>query len=111
MYDQNTIYLIGTSKLTKSDPITSAFEIFFIGLIIDRKSHKIVDSTCNVVKEKTEAFINDLLIGFDLLNDLDKIETQIFERYHGIAQKALAAAIKDAANKYKMIVGQSLDKT
>lgn len=103
MYSKETIYVIGTSKLSKSDPITSSYDMFFISLMIDTKTDCIVDSTCNMVKTKTEAFINDVIVGYNILTQVEDLEGEIFKRYHGIAQKALAAAIKDAANKYKVI--------
>lgn len=103
MYAKSTLYVVGTAKLNKSDPILSAHDIFFVGLIIDTQDNKIVDTTCNMVKDKTEQFIDDMLRGYNIVTEMDTIQDTVFQRYHGIAQKALAAAIKDAANKYQMI--------
>lgn len=100
IYGKNTVYVTGISRLSKSDPIFSNYEVFFIGIVIDKDTDIIVDSTCNMVKEKTETFINSILEGYNLKNEINNIEKEINTRFHGIAQKAIIAAVKDARNKY-----------
>lgn len=103
-YNKNTIYVIGTARLGKSDPILSTHNIFFIGLIIDKSTNEIIDSTCNMVKEKTSEFITSIVVGYNITTEIDEIQLEIEERYHGMAQKAIIAAVKDARNKYMMII-------
>lgn len=103
VYEKNTLYIIGTSKISSSDPISALYDIFFVGIILDRNTGKIVDSTCNMVRDETNNFIKSILIGYDLLNDIEAIVDEIKERFHGMAQKAVIAAVKDARNKYMLI--------
>lgn len=104
IYDKNTIYILGTSKISKSDPISAIYDIFFIGIILDRNSGKIIDSTCNMVRDVTTDFIRSILIGHNLMEDMDKIIDEIKDRFYGMAQKAVIAAVKDARNKFAMII-------
>lgn len=103
-YSKNTVYILGTARLGKTDPILSTHEIFFIGLIIDKETGIIIDSTSNMVKEKTSEFINTIVVGYNIETEIEELELEIKERYHGMAQKAIIAAVKDARNKYMMII-------
>ena len=106
-YSKNTVFVLGTAKLSKTDPILSTHDIFFIGLIIDSKTNIIVDSTSNTVKEKTSEFINSIVAGYDIVENIEELELEVKERYHGMVQKAIIAAVKDARNKYLIIVNKN----
>jgi hypothetical protein len=103
LYEKNTIYILGTAKIGKNDPISAMYNIFFLGIIIERGSGKIVDSTCNMVRDVTTDFIRSILIGYNLVDDIEMIIDEIKDRFYGMAQKAVIASIKDARNKYMMI--------
>ena len=106
-YSKNTVFVLGTAKLSKTDPIFSTHDIFFIGLIIDKETNIIVDSTSNTVKEKTSEFINSIVTDYDIVKNIDELELEVKERYHGMVQKAVIAAVKDARNKYLMIIDKN----
>ncbi|MCT4595311.1 MAG: DUF3870 domain-containing protein [Anaeromicrobium sp.] len=103
IYDKNTIYILGTAKISKNDPISAMYEIFFTGIIVERDSGKIIDTTCNMVRDVTNDFIRSILINYNLVDDIDEIIQEIRERFYGMAQKAVIASVKDARNKYMMI--------
>ncbi|SHI83446.1 protein of unknown function [Geosporobacter subterraneus DSM 17957] len=103
IYAKNTIYVIGTAKISSNDPISAMFDMFFIGIILERENGKIVDLTCNMVRDVTADFIKSMLIDYNLIEDIDQIVEEIKDRFHGIAQKAVIAAVKDARNKYMML--------
>lgn len=104
IYDKSTLYILGTSKIGKTDPISELYDIFFIGIIIDRDTKRIADATCNMVRDMTTDFIRSILIGYNLIDDIDAIETEIKERFHGMAQKAVIASVKDARNKAVLLL-------
>ncbi|WP_243116688.1 DUF3870 domain-containing protein [Marinisporobacter balticus] len=108
MYEKNTIYILGTSKISKNDPIAALYDILFVGIILERESGKIMDLTCNMVRDVTSDFIKAILIGYHLIDDIDDIIGEIQDRFHGMAQKAVIAAVKDARNKYIMIQTNSV---
>lgn len=103
IYDKNTIYITGTAKISSNDPIADIFDTFFLGIIIDRKDGKIIDVTCNMVKDVTSDFIKSMMVGYSLSGEAELIIGEIRERFHGIAQKAVIAALKDARNRYIML--------
>ena len=104
IYEKNTIYITGTAKISNNDPISDIYETFFIGLILDRDSGTIIDVTCNMIRDVTSDFIRSLMLGYNLKNDEEAMITEIRDRFHGIAQKAVIAALKDARNRYMMLV-------
>ncbi len=105
-YSDQTVYVLGTARIGKNDPIADLYHTFFIGLIIDRESDEIVDLTSNMVQEMTTDFIRSVVVGFHLVEEIDKIIDSVNHRFFGLAQKAVIAAIKDARNKYMMVVEQ-----
>lgn len=105
-YSDQTVYVLGTARIGKNDPISDLYHTFFIGLIIDRDTDVIVDMTSNMIQEVTTDFIRSVIMGYRLIEEIDKITDSINNRFFGLAQKAVIAAIKDARNKYMMIVEQ-----
>ncbi|QZY54033.1 DUF3870 domain-containing protein [Crassaminicella profunda] len=105
-YEKNTVYILGTSKISKNDPIAALYDILFIGVILERDTGKIIDSTCNMVRDVTSDFIKSILVGYHLKDDIEEIVYEIQDRFYGMAQKAVIAAVKDARNKYMMIKEQ-----
>jgi len=103
IYEKNTIYITGTAKISSNDPISSVFDTFFVGIILDRNNGKIIDVTCNMVRDVTSDFVKSILIGHNLMKEADQIIDEIKDRFHGIAQKAVIAAFKDACNRYMML--------
>jgi hypothetical protein len=103
VYEKNTIYITGTAKISSNDPISDIFETFFIGIILDRDKGTIIDVTCNMVRDVTSDFIKSIMLGYNLKNDEEAIVEEIRDRFHGIAQKAVIAAFKDARNRYVML--------
>lgn len=105
-YADQTVYVLGTARIGKNDPIADLYHTFFIGLIVNRDNDEIVDMTSNMVQEVTTDFIRSVIVGFHLVEEIDAIVNHINRRFHGLAQKAVIAAIKDARNKYMMVVEQ-----
>jgi hypothetical protein len=105
-YSKETIYITGTAKIGTNDPIASRDDIFFIGLIIDRRTNKIVDATCNMVRDITNEFIKSIIVEYDIVDEIDSLIEEIKDRFHGMAQKSVCASIKDARNKYLILTNE-----
>ncbi|WJH33431.1 DUF3870 domain-containing protein [Paenibacillus aurantius] len=101
MYDKDTLYVIGDAQASVNNPITQQYSAFFIGLVVDTASHKIIDAGCSSTIPLTNEFVRSLFIGYRM-SDYDEVAQEIRMRYHGSSQKALIVAFKDAAKKYKL---------
>lgn len=102
IYCKDTVFVIGDAKSSQKNPITIRFNQFFIGLVIDRASGRIVDAECSATINLTARFVHSLLTG-RLIND-PTIVDEIRQRYFGSSQKALIVAFGDAVKKYNQIV-------
>lgn len=103
-FDKNTIYLVGDSRTSKNNPITTQFHSFFITLIINIEDGKIVDAGVSTMLEETRMFVKSIFIGHDMNANPQIVIDEINERYYGSSQKALIVAWKDAMKKYKLII-------
>lgn len=106
MYDKNTILVVGQAKPSREDAIYNLHGEFYISLVLDRETGKILDMDCNTILEVTKNFVATLLIGRSLRDDVQMLEKEIKERYFALTQKPLIACIKDAHNRYMMVTGQ-----
>ncbi|KAA0566570.1 DUF3870 domain-containing protein [Rossellomorea aquimaris] len=103
MYSKDTIYIIGDSKTTSNNPIMQQYNAFYIGLVIDRTTHLIVDTDCSSTLSLTSSFVKQLFFGQSMMN-MDRVIHEIETRYFGASQKALAVAFKNAHIKYMKII-------
>jgi hypothetical protein len=101
LYDKDTIYIIGDAQASVNNPITQQYSAFFIGLVVDTVSHKIIDAGCSSTIPLTSDFVRSIFIGYNMLLFEVMVE-EIRRRYHGSSQKALIVAYKDAQKKYKL---------
>ncbi len=106
MYEKNTILVVGQAKPSKEDAIYNLHGEFYISLVLDRESGKILDMDCNTILEVTKNFVASMLIGKSIRDDVKTMESEIKERYFALTQKPLIACIKDAHNRYMMVTGQ-----
>ncbi|WP_285765925.1 DUF3870 domain-containing protein [Peribacillus sp. SI8-4] len=102
MFHRNTIYLVGEAKAASNNPIMEKFSCFFIGFVIDRDSHEIVDVECSTVLSLTSRFIHSMLAGQSILS-IEELEEEIQRRYLGSSQKALIVALRNASMKYRQL--------
>jgi hypothetical protein len=103
LYDKDTVYIIGDAQASVNNPITQQYSAFFIGLVVDTASHKIIDAGCSSTIPLTSDFVRSIFIGHNMLH-FDAVADEIRRRYHGSSQKALIVAYKDAQKKYKLIL-------
>lgn len=102
-FDESTIFVTGEAKSPTNNPITSRWGLFFVGLVVDTDEHIIVRADCTAVLPVTIDFVRSLLEGQSILDE-DGLVGMITERYHGSSQRALAAAVRNAASKYREIL-------
>lgn len=105
MFQQTTVYIVGDSKTALNNPIMQRYNSFFIGLVIDRETDKIVDAECSSTIELTSQFVKSLFKGKSIL-EVDAVLAEIEQRYFGSSQKALMVAFKNANIKYVQIMNK-----
>ena len=106
MYGKDTILVIGQAKPSKDDAIYNLHGEFYISLVLDKENGKIIDMDCNTILEVTKNFVASMLIGKSLKDDVAIMEKEIKERYFALTQKPLIACLKDAHNRYMMVMAK-----
>jgi len=103
MYEASTVYIVGNSKTNNENAITTLYNSFYIGFVIEPGDGRIVDASCSATIRTTDEFVRGLLVGKSMGRDDAAIEDEVKRRYHGSSQKAIIVAYKDAAKKYAEI--------
>ena len=102
-YGKDTILVVGGAKPCRDDAIYNTHGEFYISLVLERDTGRIVDPGCNTIVGVTSQFVKDMLVGRILPTDLPEIETEIRSRYFALTQKPLIAALKDASNRFRTV--------
>ena len=106
MYEKNTILVVGQAKPSREDAIYNLHGEFYVSLVVERDSGKILDVECNTILAVTKNFVASMFIGKSIKTDTDILEKEIRERYFALTQKPLIACLKDAHNRYMMVTGR-----
>lgn len=106
MYEGNTILVVGQAKPSREDAIYNLHGEFYISLVLDKETGRILDMDCNTILDVTKNFVISMMIGKSIKTDVAVLEKEIRERYFALTQKPLIACIKDAHNRYMMVTGQ-----
>lgn len=106
MYEANTILVVGQAKPSREDAIYNLHGEFYISLVLEKDTGKILDVECNTILSVTKNFVASMFIGKSIRTDLDILEKEIKERYFALTQKPLIACMKDAHNRYMMVTGR-----
>lgn len=108
-YPKDAILVVGQAKPSRADAIYQTHGEFYISLVLERDTGRILDMTCNTILDVTAEFVRDMLVGKRLPDDLPALETEIRTRYFALTQKPLIACLKDAANRYRAALnGESI---
>lgn len=106
MYEASTVYIVGNSKTNNENAITTLYNSFYIGFVIEPGDGRIVDVSCSATIRTTDEFVRSLFIGKTMGSDDATLEDEVRRRYHGSSQKAIIVAYKDAARKYAEITAK-----
>ncbi len=102
-YGNSVIFLTGQAKPSREDAISAVYSVFSLCLFIDTKTDTILDLACTTAMDETEEFVRILLVGHDIVNDLDVMVEALRTRFFALVQKTLIVALKDAQNRYLML--------
>ena len=70
MENKNTILVVGQAKPSKEDAIYNLHGEFYISLIVERDTGKILELDCNTILEVTMQFVASMFVGKSLRTDV-----------------------------------------
>lgn len=100
----SSVFVTGEAKTAANNPITLQFGMFYIALVVETDTHRILDAECSATLALTNRFVRSLIVDACITEE-GVLAERITTRYHGSSQRALLAAVHNAANKYRAAVG------
>lgn len=92
--------LAGHAKLPQRMAAKSVYDSLTLTVEIDPKYGVILDASCTLATRHAQHFIGQVLKGYSLMDGIDSIAKEMEAFYHGKAQQALIAAIRDVYQQY-----------
>ena len=86
-YSPDTVFITGQARPAKEDAISLVHGVFYLGLIVDRKTGRIEDAQCNTILPMTDRFVHSLIVGKRLVEDMEELEKIIRSRYFALTQR------------------------
>jgi hypothetical protein len=103
---KDRIYVSSFAKLPAGIPSENVYKVLDIGLVINKQTGEVEDVSITLLTDVAIKFLREIIIGFNVLDqDLSVLLEEIKLRYHGSAQKAVIAALKNVFIKYQEIKG------
>lgn len=99
-YGKNTVYFISYAQLPENISAKKVVGTIGLGLVIDYITDEIVDTSCTLITEEARVFLNDIIVGHNLSQEIDVLLDEIKFRFNGQSQKAVCVILKDVYRKY-----------
>jgi hypothetical protein len=88
----------GYARLPAGIAAGELYRVVSLGVKVDAEG-RILAADCTLATQLSREFFAGLLVGNNLVTEMDKIVKLIEEHYHGDAQRALIAALRVAGEK------------
>ena len=98
-WPEDSVFVTGVGKVTRDDAINAMYGTLSLSMVIDIKSNRILSISANTVMKETNDFIASLLVGKNIVTDVDET---LRKRFLALSQKAVIVALRDAQNHYLM---------
>lgn len=100
MSQRRTMMIAGHANLPQGMAAKSLFGTLAVVVEVDRKYGVIVSATCTLATEQAQDYMAAILVGSSLNDGIETLIEEIKDDYHGAAQNALIAALKDVHRTY-----------
>lgn len=101
-YPEDSIFVTGVAKVSKDDAINALYGALSLSMVIDLHTNRIIDVNANVVMKETNQFLKAILVGKNIVTDVDAMCDTLRRRFLALSQKAVIVALRDAQNRYLM---------
>ena len=100
-FPARSLLVVGQARPAKEDAITLTHGEFYLALVLDGGTGRILDAECNTILGLPRVFVRQLLVGRTLPQDLPELEGEIRRRYFALTQRPLIACLRDASGRYE----------
>lgn len=85
------------------------YEHMAIVVELDERHGVILDAQCTLVTDLAKDFLKNILKGYSLNDDVDKMIADVKEVYHGAARNAIIASLKDLSRTYQKLLSEKVE--
>jgi hypothetical protein len=103
------VIVAGYSKFPQNTSAEQLHSVLAMVVRVDTTTHLVTDASTTLVTAVAEKFIQELLIGRNLIQGSEDFVRQIQTRYFGHAQRGLIFAYRDLVNRYIAVLKEESD--
>ena len=96
----NTVLVTAYATAPKGTAFYKQFEYMGVVLEVDKERNIIVNASVTLMTDTAKNYVQQLLIGENLLEDIDRLIVDIETQYLTVTQHALISALKKARQRY-----------
>lgn len=100
MLDGKTYFLAGHARLPQGLAVRSMYDVLTMTVEADVNHHVILKASCTLATEHGREYIDQILRGCSLEDDIDHLTRRLTCYYRGKAQNAIVAALKDLHKQF-----------
>ena len=93
-------YFCGYAKLPSALPTTVTNSSLTLGLLIELKSGKILDTSVTLLSPLAIRMVSSYTLGKNIVDDFEEMCDEILCRHQGVAAKPLVKALGDIHRNY-----------
>lgn len=90
----------GYARLPQSIAAAQVYQTLSIVALVDKITDKILEASVTLVTPVARSYVENLLIGSNLVTDQERIIEELQQNYGGTAQKAVKQAYRDLCERY-----------
>ena len=99
-----TVFISGYSQAPKGTKLSEHGQIVGVMLEVSRESHVIVNAECTFVTDLAKDYFRHLIVGFNLMDDIDEIIESVNHNFYIPTSNALGVALTVAHQRYADIL-------
>lgn len=96
---EDTLCVVGQAAIAQDDSIHRLYGRMIVVLELEKTTYQILRLEINSICQLTSRFVEDILLGYSLMTQLDEIERIVKSRYLGNSPAVIVVALRDARNR------------
>jgi len=110
MTQDNFVLFSGYAKLPVGITATEMYKLAGIVVVVDVTTGVITDADCTLATELARRHVSKYMVGYNLNDGPEGLQTVLERQYQGSAKKALYTAIRIICDKYNSFKAEELNR-
>lgn len=97
----------GYAKLPVGITAAEVYRVIGLVIVVDVETGIIVEADCTLATKLAREYISQLIVGYNLSNGIEGIQSILDRKYQGSAKKAISTAVRIIYDKYRSFKAES----